>query len=99
MGKPAVRRGTESRPFAFAAVNGKPAWVYLAAVPAGQYTLHFEAAWQEPQTPAAMEVRIEQGVPHPFKMMVTLLLIGAAPLATALYQLVWESRRWRDSNI
>ena len=46
-----------------------------------------------------VEVRIEQGVPHPFKLLVTLLLIGAVPLVTALYQLYFESMRWHDSNV
>ncbi len=89
----------EHRPFAFAAVNGQPAWVYLGSVPAGQYTLQLDAAWQNPETPAVMELRVEQGVPHPFKFLMTLMLLGSVPLLVALYQLYFESRRWHDSNV
>jgi hypothetical protein len=87
------------RPFAFAAVNGKPAWVYLSSVPAGNYTVQFDASWQDPKTPATMELRVEQSVPHPFKMLLTLMILGAVPLVVALYQLYFESRRWHDNNV
>ncbi len=88
----------EHRRFAFAAVNNQPAWVYLTSVPTGAYTLHFDAAWKDPGQ-AQMELRVEQGIPHPFKLLMTLLILGVVPLVTAIYQLIFESRRWRDSNV
>jgi hypothetical protein len=88
----------EHHPFAFAAVNNRPAWVYLSSVPAGKYTMHFDATWKDPGK-AEMELRVEQGVPHPFKLLMTITLLGAVPLAIAVYQLIFESRRWRDSNV
>ncbi len=92
------RQPAEHRRFAFAAVNNRPAWVYLMSVPTGAYTLHFDATWKDPQQ-AQIELRVEQGVPHPFKLLMTLMLLGSVPLAIAVYQLVFESRRWRDSNV
>jgi Zn finger protein HypA/HybF involved in hydrogenase expression len=97
-GGPRPKPGS-SHPFAFAAVNHRPARVYMSGVPAGKYTLQFELAWQNPQTPVEATLRIEQGVPHPFRLMITLLLLGSVPLATALYQLYFEAKRWQDSTI
>jgi hypothetical protein len=88
----------DRRPFAFAAVNNQPAWVYLNSVHAGSYSLHFDATWKDPQK-AAMELRVEQGIPHPFKLLMTLLILGAVPLVIAVYQLIFEARRWSESNV
>jgi hypothetical protein len=93
------QRAAATRPFAFAALAGRPAWVYLSAMHGGPTTLQFDLAPQDPQRPCDVELRIQQGVPHPFKLLVTLLLIGAVPLITALYQLYFEARRWHDSNV
>ena len=99
VGRPAPRGNAATRRFAFVATSGQPGRVYLSSVPAGKYALQFDVAWQNSQTPATLDVRVEQGAPHPIKIMVVLLMLGCAPLATAVYQLVWESRRWQDSNV
>jgi predicted RNA-binding Zn-ribbon protein involved in translation (DUF1610 family) len=99
VGRPGPHTPLTSRPFAFLAVNGQPAHVYLSSVPAGKYALQFDVSWQNPKSAAAVEVSVEQGAPHPSKLMLVFLLLGSVPLATAIYQLVWESRRWQDSNV
>jgi len=68
-------------------------------VPAGKYALNFNVAWQEPQAPAAMELRVEQGVPHPFKIVVALLLIGRRSAGDGAVSTGVGVRRWQDSNV
>jgi hypothetical protein len=97
-GQETLRRYQERREFAFLA-SGGPARVYLSALPAGQYNLQFDLAWQDPKQPASVEVRIDQGVPHAMPIVLMLFLLGAVPLAVALYQIWFESARWADSNI
>jgi hypothetical protein len=92
-------RSAESRSFAFAARGGQRRQVYIGAVPAGRYRLRFDLSWQQPTQPAGAEVRLRQGVPHAMPLAVMLLGLGMVPLVLALYQLIWESRRWRDSNV
>jgi hypothetical protein len=87
-----------NHPFSLLA-GERTAWAYMSAVPRGEYELKFTAAWQNPQSPVEMEVRIEQGVAHPWPLMMALLLLGALPAAVALYQLYFTARRWQDSNV
>jgi hypothetical protein len=87
------------RPLSLLTTDGQPAWAYLSAVPAGQYDLRLTFAWQSPESPASATVRLEEGVAHPWPLFMTLLLLGVVPLATALYQLYFESKRWADSNV
>ena len=98
-GAPTRPHTDERRPFAFAARAGEQRHVYLSAVPAGKYQLHFDLSWQQPTQPAGAEVRLRQGVPHAMPLVLVLLALGAVPLFVALYQLYWESRRWSDSNV
>jgi hypothetical protein len=98
-GGPAPSRSRDRRAFAFAALAGQKRYVYLNAVPAGEYHLRFDLAWRQPTQPAGAEVRLTQGVPHAAPLVLVLLGLGAVPLVIALYQLYWESRRWHDSNV
>jgi hypothetical protein len=104
---PALEPGVDARPistpasrrFAFAARAGQQQQVYLSALPAGKYRLRFDLSWQQPSQPARAEVRIRQGVPHAAPLVFVLLGLGVIPLVIALYQIVWESRRWLGSNV
>jgi hypothetical protein len=98
-GAAASPRSTESRSFAFAARTGQERRVFLSTLPVGRYQLRFDLSWQQPTQPAGAEVRLRQGVPHAAPLVVVILGLGAVPLLLALYQLWWESRRWRDSNV
>jgi hypothetical protein len=98
-GPPAPASRPSVRSFAFLAAAGRPSYVYLTAVRAGTYTLQYELTRADPDAEAAAEVTLEQGVAHPFPFVVTLLLIGSVPFVVALYQLVFESRRWAGSYV
>ncbi|MFO0877061.1 MAG: DUF4178 domain-containing protein [Gemmataceae bacterium] len=90
---------TERRDFAFIALPGQPAYVYLGALPAGPYTLQYEIATRNPLLPTGAEVSIEQGVSHPYPLVVTLFLLAVGPIVLGLYQVWFESRRWSESNV
>jgi hypothetical protein len=98
-GAAAAPDSAENRSFAFAARRGQQRRVFLSALPAGRYQLRFDLSWQQPTQPAGAEVRFRQGVAHAAPLVVVILGLGAAPLVLALYQLLWESRRWHDSNV
>ena len=97
-GQPTPRVSTAQRPFAFLAAEGQSAFVYLTSVPAGQYTMRFDLAWQNPRVESGAEVRVEQGVAHPGMFLLALLILGSVPVVVGLYQLYYESRRWADAN-
>jgi hypothetical protein len=90
---------TRSFPFAFAALAGETQQVYLGSVPRGEYRLSYDLSWQTPTQPAEAEVRVRQGVPHGGRFVFVLLVLAAVPAGLGLYQLVWEARRWKDSNL
>jgi hypothetical protein len=73
--------------------------VYLSALPAGRYTLSLTFYRQDPDNPAATVLRIRQGVAHLTPVVVTLLILAAGPFLVGIYQLIWESQRWADSNV
>ncbi|MFO0845719.1 MAG: DUF4178 domain-containing protein [Gemmataceae bacterium] len=89
----------ERRDFAFLTTGGQRAFVYLSAVPAGEYTLQLDLSPRDPKAGTSAEARVEQGIAHPYPLMLTLLLLGVVPFVIGLYQLWFESRRWADSNV
>jgi len=72
--------------------------VHLSAMPAGQYVLRLEVQWEKFQQPAAITVRIDQGVPRGGHLFVALLLISIIPLFVAFHHFSFERRRWADSD-
>lgn len=98
-GSPTPASSGTRRPFAFLAEGGQTAYVYLSAVPAGKYTLRYDLAARNPAVATAAEVRIDQGLAHPFPLVVAVLVLGAVPVCVGLYQLWFQSRRWADSNV
>jgi DNA-directed RNA polymerase subunit RPC12/RpoP len=72
--------------------------VHLSALPAGKYTMRIEAQWEKWQQPAAVTIRVEQGVPRVSYWLVTMLLISIIPVLVAFNQLSFEKRRWADSD-
>lgn len=89
----------ERREFAFLATGGQRSYVYLSAVPAGEYTLQLDLSPRNPRQATSAEVRLDQGVAHPFPLLLTLGLLAIGPVFLALYQMWFESRRWADSNV
>lgn len=93
-----ARSAPVRRTFSFWAAPEAKHYVYLSALPAGKYTLSLTFYRQDPDTPAATVFRIRQGVAHFSPVMVTLLILAVVPFLVGLYQMVWESQRWADSN-
>ena len=71
---------------------------HLSALPAGQYVLRLEAQWERWQQPAALGVRIDQGVPRVLHLFLAMLFISIIPVIVALYQFSFARRRWADSD-
>ncbi|MBY0233202.1 MAG: DUF4178 domain-containing protein, partial [Gemmataceae bacterium] len=84
--------------FAFYALPGRYDYVYLSALPAGDYVLTLEFTWQTPEQPSSATLLVRSGVPHPSPIVYTLLFLAIPPFLVGIWQLVWESRRWADSN-
>jgi ssDNA-binding Zn-finger/Zn-ribbon topoisomerase 1 len=71
---------------------------HLSALPEGQYVLRLEAQWERWQQPAALSVRIDQGVPRVLHLFLAMLFISIIPVMVALYQFSFARRRWADSD-
>jgi hypothetical protein len=72
--------------------------VHLSARPAGRYSLGLEARWEKWQQPAAVTIRVEQGVPRLLHLILALVAISIIPLIFAFYHYSFEKRRWEDSD-
>lgn len=72
--------------------------LHLSAMPAGQYMLRIEAQWEKWQQPAALSVRIDQGVPRVVHLFLAMLFVSLFPLMVAVYHFSFEKRRWSDSD-
>ncbi|MFP5261635.1 MAG: DUF4178 domain-containing protein [Blastocatellia bacterium] len=72
--------------------------VHLSALPAGRYSLGFEARWEKWQQPAVVTIRVEQGVPRLLHLFLALIAISVFPIITALRHYSFEKRRWEDSD-
>jgi DNA-directed RNA polymerase subunit M/transcription elongation factor TFIIS len=85
--------------FSFWTEAGSQEAVYLSALPAARYKLQLTFGWEKPDQAMQVTMRIRQGVPHATPWVVTLLLLAVVPLLLAVYQLLWESQRWAESNL
>ncbi len=72
---------------------------YLPALPEGRYTLRLEAQWENwnQPTPPQISVRVEQGVPRLFNLLLLLIALSVIPLLFAWRHFSFERRRWADS--
>lgn len=93
------RDGVVQEDFAVWALEGESAYVYLSALPAGEYDVPLTFSWRGGNTDGYADLTVESGVAHPSPVVATLLLLGLFPFGVAMYQLVWERRRWADSNV
>lgn len=72
--------------------------VHISALPAGTYTLAFEVHWEKWQQPAAVTIRVEQGVPRLAYLILALLAVSIIPILVGIYHFNFEKRRWADSD-
>jgi len=78
--------------------GSKTASTHLSALPEGKYTLRLEAQWEKWQTPATLNVRVEQGVPNVGHLFIAMALISVIPIIMMIYHYSFEKRRWSDSD-
>jgi hypothetical protein len=78
--------------------GSQQAATYVSALPAGKYTLRLEVEWERHQSPATVDVRIDQGVPRALHWFLTLLALSVVPACVLIGHFVFEKRRWEDSN-
>src|SRR5438270_2571090 len=73
--------------------------VYLPALPEGKYTLRLEAQWENwnQSTPPQFSVRVEQGVPRLWNLLIVLALLSVVPVLFAWRHSAFARRRWADS--
>jgi hypothetical protein len=73
--------------------------VYLPALPEGKYTIRLEAQWENwnQAAPPQFSVRVEQGVPRLWNLLLVLIVLSVIPVLFAWRQLQFERRRWADS--
>ncbi|HET6573462.1 MAG TPA: DUF4178 domain-containing protein [Fimbriiglobus sp.] len=76
----------------------KSASEYLAAQPAGQYSLRLAVEREKPTAGGTMTVVVEQGVPHFRNWFYALIGIGLIPVGVGVYNLMFSMRRWKDSD-
>jgi hypothetical protein len=46
-----------------------------------------------------LSIRVDQGVPRLLYWFLALLGVSLLPLFIGIYQIIFESRRWKDSNV
>jgi hypothetical protein len=69
----------------------------LAAVPAGEYSLKLETAWEDRAKPCVARLRVEQDDPDPMCGCCAMVVLSIVPLLVGLYHLSFEHRRWQQS--
>ncbi len=77
--------------------GSRNAHVYLSAPPAGPYVLRTEIQRERPHEPMPVDVRVRQGVPHPLPWVLAMLALAVVPACVAVYHIVFEHARWKDS--
>jgi DNA-directed RNA polymerase subunit RPC12/RpoP len=73
--------------------------VYLPALPEGRYTMRLEAQWENwnQAAPPQLSVRVEQGVPRFWNLLLVMLVLSVVPVLFAWRHLQFNRRRWADS--
>ena len=69
----------------------------VSSLPAGRYTLRVEGAWEKPQVPMAVNVRVEQNVVRGVNFACALIVLAIVPIIGIFRKITFESARWKDS--
>jgi hypothetical protein len=97
-GQTGARSPPARQSFSFWSEPASSDYVYLSAMPGGRYTLQLTFGWEKPEQPTRVNLRIRQGVAHLSPLVIVLLLLAVVPVCVGIYELIWESRRWGESN-
>ncbi len=70
---------------------------YTSAMPGGRYILRLEGQWEKWQSPATVNIRVEQNVTHGINFLIALIVLSIVPVLMAIYHIGFERRRWSES--
>jgi hypothetical protein len=77
--------------------GGQSASAYTSSMPAGKYVLRLEAQWEKWQSPATVNIKVQQNVVHGVNLLVTLIVLSIVPVLMLIYHIGFERRRWSES--
>lgn len=77
--------------------GGTSADAYVSGVPAGNYTLRLEAAWEKWQQPMTINLTVEQNKTRGVNFVLALILLAFGPIVVIIWHVIFESRRWSES--
>jgi hypothetical protein len=72
---------------------------YLSAQPAGMYSLRLEVEKEQPGLAGPLKIRVEQGVTRFLMWFLTFLGIAIIPAIVAICHVVFNARRWSESDL
>jgi hypothetical protein len=68
-----------------------------SSMPAGKYILRLEGQWEKWQTPAVVDIKIEQNVTSGFNLILVLIVLSIGPIVMGINHISFERRRWSES--
>lgn len=71
---------------------------YLAAQPAGEYSVRLEVERENPGAALPLTVKVEQGAAHAGPWLLALLGLLVVPIGVGVYNLVFVMRRWQNAD-
>jgi hypothetical protein len=70
----------------------------LSAQPAGTYSLKLEVEREKAEVTGPLTVRVEQGVSRFRNWVLVLLALLAVPVGVGVFHLMFEVKRWQNSD-
>ncbi|MBX9623764.1 MAG: DUF4178 domain-containing protein [Gemmataceae bacterium] len=71
---------------------------YLAAQPAGEYSLRLEVERENPGVAIPLTMKVEEGAAHAGPWLLALLALLVVPAGVGVYHLVFVVRRWQNAD-
>ena len=78
--------------------GGQANSAYTSSMPAGKYVLRLEGQWEKWQSPATVNIKVQQNVVHGVNLLVTLIVLSVVPVLMLIYHIGFERRRWSEST-
>jgi Zn finger protein HypA/HybF involved in hydrogenase expression len=70
----------------------------MSSLPGGKYTIRVEGTWQNFQQPMPVEIKVEQNVSRGVNFCCAFVVLALLPVFGLIRKLLFESRRWRESE-